>query len=247
MLTVIRTIEELSMNARPALRTLLYDGWVVRFAHGFTKRANSVNPIYVSSVQVEEKIRFCEHFYREESLPVMFKMTPAASPDDLDKRLARRRYRLDSPTSVQILDLTNSRMSQISVSSAIEELSEEWLASFARLSGTRHRDRNTLRQLLTSIATRRGFFFLRRDRRVVACGMGVVQDSYVGIFDVVVDPKFRHLGYGMQLMLDVLGWGRKHGARTAYLQVLLDNAPALHLYSKLGFKENYRYWYRIRT
>lgn len=38
--------EELSMNAHPAIKTHVYDGWLLRFANGYTNRANSVNMIY---------------------------------------------------------------------------------------------------------------------------------------------------------------------------------------------------------
>jgi N-acetylglutamate synthase len=32
----------------------------------------------------------------------------------------------------------------------------------------------------------------------------------------------------------------------AYLQVMLDNPVALNLYDSLGFKEIYKYWYRVK-
>ena len=43
---LIRYLEELSLNALPSLENIFLDGWVVRFANGYTKRANSVNPLY---------------------------------------------------------------------------------------------------------------------------------------------------------------------------------------------------------
>ncbi len=60
---VQRTIEELTLNAWPALQTVLYDGWLLRFADGYTRRANSVNPIYPSAVPLADKIAACERAY----------------------------------------------------------------------------------------------------------------------------------------------------------------------------------------
>ena len=57
---MITIFEELSMNAWPALQTKLYDGWVMRFAEGYTKRANSINPIYGSSISLTKKLDYCE-------------------------------------------------------------------------------------------------------------------------------------------------------------------------------------------
>lgn len=53
-----KLIEELSMNAWSALQTKLYDGWILRFADGYSKRANSINPIYDSRISLEHKNMF---------------------------------------------------------------------------------------------------------------------------------------------------------------------------------------------
>ena len=49
---MIQKIEELSMNAFPALSTVLVNGWILRFSDGYARRANSVNLIYDCSIDL---------------------------------------------------------------------------------------------------------------------------------------------------------------------------------------------------
>ena len=67
-----------------------------------------------------------------------------------------------------------------------------------------------------------------------------------GFFDIVTDVSSRNQGLGKRLMNSLLTWGKQNHAHHAYLQVMLNNPPALHLYSQLGFKEIYQYWYRVK-
>jgi N-acetylglutamate synthase len=244
---MVTILEELSLNAWPALQTVVYDGWIIRFADGYTKRANSVNSLYPSTLDVDEKIRFCENICENQNLPVVFKMTSAVHPDNLDKKLSTSGYRKDSPTSVQVMDLESVNAQATPETNVQEDISDEWLAGFYRMSTVADTHRETLRKILISIVPRHCFVSLKSDDKVVACGLGVLQSEYIGLFDIVTDEVFRGRGYGQQVVKNILAWGKQNKARKAYLQVMLNNAPALQLYSKIGFAEKYQYWYRIKA
>lgn len=234
------------MNAWPSLQTMLYDGWVIRFAGGYTKRANSVNPLYTSTVDLDEKLCFCESVYRDKNLAATFKITPAVHPSDLDAILSARNYRKDSLTSVQVLELETTDAILGPEANLRGDLSEEWLDAFGSIGAVAEPHRETLRWILSNIVPRHCFASLSSGDKIVACGLGVLQAGCLGLFDIATDKAFRGRGYGRQVVESMLVWGKRNGARLAYLQVMLDNAPALHLYSKIGFAEKYQYWYRIK-
>ena len=105
---MIRVIEDTPVNAWPALQTLLLDGWVVRFANGYTPRANSWIRCIASEQDTDAKLRACEQLYHWRGLKVVFKMTAASQPDGLDAFLAAQGYEIDAPTSVQLMELARS-------------------------------------------------------------------------------------------------------------------------------------------
>jgi ribosomal protein S18 acetylase RimI-like enzyme len=241
---VIRLIEELSLNAWPALQVLLVDGWVLRFANGYTRRANSVNPLYASSRDVEEKIRHCEHLYRSKGLSVIFKMTHESQPHGLDELLAQKGYAVEARTSVQTLKLDG--VEAPTCAARLETvLVEAWLTAQCRLSKTDDRKQSIAGQMLKGIISQTCYASIDVDGQIVACGMGVLEGELLGIFDIVTGEAHRGYGYGKQIMLNLLTWGKQQGAEMAHLGVMLNNPPALHLYNKLGFREVYPYWYRV--
>ncbi|MDY8022034.1 hypothetical protein [Paenibacillus polymyxa] len=102
-----KLIEELSLNHWQPLSTLLYDGWVLRFADGYTKRANSINPIHYSTCNLNEKIEECEKIYSAVNLPTTYKITPFVHPINIDGTLEEKGYSLIDTTNVQTLELDN--------------------------------------------------------------------------------------------------------------------------------------------
>ncbi len=242
---MIRSIEELSMNAWPAIQTLYYDGWVARFAAGYTRRANSVYPLYSSKIELDEKIQTCEFLYRSRNLPAAFKLTNASTPEDLDACLDVHGYRVDSPTSVQLLDLSQNKFKTDGGVELTDTETKAWHEAFARMNNVSPENRTTHENILRAILPEKCCAAIYAGERVIGCGLGVLQAGYLGIFDVVIDLDHRGQGLGRNLMLGLLAWGQGRGANLAYLQVMCNNEPAMSLYKKIGFQEKYGYWYRI--
>lgn len=242
----VRLLEELALNAWPSLHTRPYDGWLLRFSNGYTRRANSVQSLHPSSLDVEEKIAECERAYGLRGQDTIFKLTPAAQPADLDVRLDALGYRREAPTSVQTMPIGNAVPPASDAVTLERDATDRWIDAFARLSATDPRHLPAMRRMLASIPTERRFAALHEGGEVVATALCVVERGYAGFLDVVTDRRMRGRGLAPRVMLHLLRWAQAEGARHAYLQVMRDNAPALRLYEKLGFREAYEYWYRVK-
>jgi ribosomal protein S18 acetylase RimI-like enzyme len=235
------------MSAWPALRTILYDGWVLRFSDGFTRRANSVNPLYLSTLDIEQKIVKCEEIYKSVGQPTVFKITEDVVPADLDDLLNERGYAVNAPTSVQTADLSGIDTSADDDIIVTEQLDEHWLDQFFVKSGLDVRYMVTLRKMLSRIMSKRGLFSIVGSDDIIAFGLAVMDHDHVGLYDILTDRKQRRRGLGARISSGMMRWGKANGATTAYLQVMLNNPPALRLYENLGFKEAYKYWYRLKA
>ena len=244
---LLKRLDEVSLNSWPALQQVLFDGWILRFAKGYTKRANSVNPLYESRIDVDKKIDICEKFYKDRGLPTIFRLTPFSSPASLDQILEKRGYKKVDPSLVLYLNLRDYKPEPVSSTKLrCEEDINAWLKLFCKLSGSPLKRHKPHKEILRAIPSHKILASLTVSRKTVACGMGVLENDYFGLFDLVTAPQKRNKGYGTQLVLLLLQWAKEHNAFHAYLQVVGSNAPARHLYAKLRFQEAYQYWYRIR-
>jgi GNAT superfamily N-acetyltransferase len=245
-ISLVRSLEELSLNAWPALQTILYDGWLLRFSRGYTRRANSVNPIYDSTLPVEEKIGYCERIYGDLRASVVFKITPAATPNELDDALAKRGYDREATTSVQVVDLSQLATAsdpEIVLSPRCEPV---WIADYCRLNAIPERHVATMTAMLRAIAPATAYASFRHAGETLAVGLAVAERGSVGLFDIVTAPAARNRGIGGRVVSRLLQWGITQGATRGYLQVVDTNLPAINLYAKLSFQEAYTYWYRVK-
>lgn len=246
-------IEELTLNTWPAEQSVLLEGWVMRAAAGYTKRANSVSPLYGpegqhTGLDVKYKILLAEQYYEAAGLNPVFKITPFIQPANLDEILAEQGYDIVEPSSVRLLALQElpAVTGQYNVQIR-EELTEDWLTSFAGMSRLSAANRDTLRRMLSSSCLKKGYALLLKEGIPAACGLGVIQYGYVGLYDVYTAPEFRRQGLAEELLLSLLHWAKDQGVAQSFLQVVQANRGASALYDKLGYKEIYKYWYRVKS
>jgi N-acetylglutamate synthase len=247
------TIEELSLSGWPALQTELYDGWVLRFAEGYTKRSNSVNALYPGSglFCLGEKIGSCEEAYAARGLPTVFKILSFSEHAELDAKLEGRGYERLDETVVRTLELgekpwraARARVAPDEAVASIEGgFSPAWIDGYCSCSGNAEK-RDLIAALLANAPPKTAAACVRQGGEIVACGYSPIERLWAGFYDIVVQRELRGQGLGEAIMRALLEAAIDSGARRAYLQVVAGNAPAERLYDKLGFREEYRYWYR---
>ena len=254
--------EVLSFNTHPCLEEEVYDGWLLRFAEGYTKRANSVNVMAESTIAYEDKITYCEEQYAKHNLPVVFKIAPMAA--ELDGVLEEKGYAAVDKTNVMTVDLEKKgKLSPKSngdnkskgtvtsdsgnVSVTIEEkFMESWQYYYFTFNKVAVAAIPTAKKIQAKITNPVLCATVYVGKKAVACGLGVMEQGCVGLLDIVVKEEYRGCGFGKVLCQALLEKAKEKGATTGYLQVVDSNEVAKKLYESLGFEDVYSYWYRVK-
>lgn len=244
---LIKTIEDLSLNAWPSHQIQFYDGWLLRFSYFYTHRTNCVEQMGSSTLPVDEKISYCEQEYRKWGTPSIFKISPLI-PAEFDCRLWKRGYEIQHSTDCMIADLSEPvpvRNPAITVD-INNIISDSWIDALFTLKNTTNiMHRSVVPSMYHAIPKRTLCASITVNGKVVATGLGILDRDYIGIYAIHVHPDFRRNHAASTLCATLLNAGRERGAKYAYLQVVSDNDPAIRLYTSLGFKYLYTYWFRV--
>jgi GNAT superfamily N-acetyltransferase len=238
-------LEQATLAAWPSFEAIDYDGWILRFADGYTKRANSVNPHFGSSLPLSTKIAHCEAFYEERELPTIFRLTPFSRPANLDEVLAERGYEMLDPSLVMTCRLDNAQNVETDASFHVSE--SEWFCAFDRLRKLEAVQRASHRRIIEASEGDRVFAVASVGGEPCACGLGVQVGDAIGLFDLLTRESHRGQGFGSSIVRSILEWASAREARMGFLQVHSENAPARRLYERFGFEVAYAYWYRVKT
>ncbi|ROR28595.1 acetyltransferase (GNAT) family protein [Mobilisporobacter senegalensis] len=239
-------MEELAINAFPAILTELYDGWILRFSNGYTYRANSINPLYTSMINIEEKIKYCEQKYVHLGLPVVYKLAEPIH-DDLDQILDKHNYKILKQADIMSCSISQDKFSKTDMVDISIKMTEDWLNGFLSLNGTTDRlKQQTAKTMLSNIKNPIICASINEDNKMIGCGLGVLEDKKIGLFDICIHENYRRKGYGTLICKAIMNESKKYQAKSGYLQVASENDAAKNLYQSMGFTKDYTYWYRVK-
>ena len=242
-----RRLEELSLNASGAFQSLVYDGWLLGFRPGPTKRLRCVNAFYSTSLPLAEKVDYCVRFYRSVSLPAIFRMLPFSQPPELDAYLESLGWSTFERTLVLRADVPRS--SPMPAGRGAVEIVDvpRWVEATAGLLDRVGDALAVAVERAKSYPLPHAGAIIRHQGEVVACGLAKLEGAHVGLFAVNTAPTHRRRGLGTAIGRALLAEASRQGSRVAYLQVTADNEAALALYRPFGFARVYDYWYRGRA
>ncbi len=246
---LLRRVEEASLNSWPAPRQVLLDGWVLRFAGGYTRRANSVTPLdpgQDSPAALSAKIKACETLYAAQGLPALVRVRSFDTA--LAPALDARGYTAEGLSPVLWMPLgpvASSGHATQGVELCEGRPGPDWLDAQARLSSP---DVTARARVLDPVTVPCAFASSRADgpgSPLASVAFGAVHGGVVCLHLVATDPAFQRRGLSRRVVSTLLAWARNRaGAQEASLQVAAENAGALALYAKLGFRtELFHYQY----
>ncbi|MGW4100034.1 N-acetylglutamate synthase, CG3035 family [Mycobacterium sp. NPDC004974] len=213
----IRALEHAAALAWPGVEQQWLGGWLLRAGRGVTSRANSAIPLGVSA-QIAD-LSAVRDWYRERDLPAWLA---------LPERLLPIRTPGIKPARVMVRELPGAQPPASGVTLA-QQPDAQWLRIY---------EREVPGDVLTAVVDGELIFATVPD---CAVGRGAVTSApdgtaWLGISSVRVSPAHRRQGHARAVCEALLGWGAEAGARRAYVQVEVDNHPAIALYTALGFR-----------
>ncbi|WP_237570339.1 N-acetylglutamate synthase, CG3035 family [Mycolicibacterium lacusdiani] len=218
----IRNLEHAAALGWPGAEQRWIDGWLLRFGRGHTRRANSAVPL--EGWAGPATLPAIVDWYAERGVPPL-----VAAPDRL-LRLPDG-IAVDGENLVMVGEVdTAGPPSDVTLSGGPDE---PWRAVDPR---------GVPDDVLTAVVDGEAAFATIPDTAVARAAVTTAPDGtrWVGLSAVHVAAEARRGGHGRGICSALLAWGADRGATRAYVQVEVDNGPAIDLYEAMGFRTHHR-------
>ncbi|MFF0658872.1 GNAT family N-acetyltransferase [Micromonospora tulbaghiae] len=234
--------------------------WRLRWADGWTGRANSALPVGDPDRPLPAALDAVQRWYAECGGPALVN-TPLPLAAPVGAELDARGWTSRPPVLVQTVPLRTLTAPPVAAAlpaaaspqaaasadpppvTLADGPADDWLAIAAGRKGGLP---DAARQVLTGTPRVR-FAELREDGRLLAVGRGTVTGGgrWLGVSLLETVPQARRRGLAAAVVRALAGWGAAEGATHAFLQVEQSNTGAVALYRGLGFTTHHTYLTRV--
>lgn len=236
--------EEACLNAWPGLRQIMHGDWLLRFADGMSRRANSVNPLRTNVNSIERDVATFQELYRAQGLPLIVR-TPSFLDPKVGQELERLQFTSEGETCTIFGEFATTVIEANADIDVLSQASEPWFAAMSSLQKHTPAQTETYKLIIRNVALPAGFAALRHDGEIIALAYGAVHDGWLCCESVIVSADRRGQGCGRRLMAALFAWAQTQGATGACLQVEASNVAGRALYQSIGLTtELHRYDYR---
>ena len=236
---IARECEERLINVWPAVTTLIMEGWAIRFANGYSARANSASAIQSGAVMTPQLIGESERLFAREGLAPTVRVTPVAA-QNTEAFLISKGYTVkdEAITMVRRLPFATAGDARVQISPLADD---EWLHGISIRQQASKRSPEHLAVIVNKIKLPVAFATLRLGGEALGFGLAAIDRGWAELGSIMIDAGRRGQGLGHGLVSSMLEWATGQGATQAFLQVDVENTPAINLYQRLGFSPAYRY------
>ncbi|OXM66715.1 GNAT family N-acetyltransferase [Amycolatopsis vastitatis] len=214
--------------------------WRLRWADGFTGRANSVLAVGDAGRPVPEALRTVCDFAHDRGITPMAQVvrdSPTERAIAAEGWVEAKKHRRGHEVVVLTAPLTTAPAVPGVV--VLDEPSPGWW----EFTLAPDEDSPAARAVMTGGQV--GYGIATLDGVTAGAVRGAVVDGWLHVGRLEVSPAFRRRGLASALMAAVHTWGAEHGADRAVLEVAEGNAGALALYAGLGYAPHHRYRYWV--
>ncbi len=237
-------LEALYTAAWPPLRRETIGDWLLKFAPGVSRRANSANPLRALVRDVDASIEACARRCREGGIPALFRILSILEPA-AGARLDRLGYRPEGETVNLFARIEEARARRDEAVTIEARPGDEWLKAMIAAQGHTGDRAETYGKIVRSIAIQAAFVSLRQDGELAALAYGALDDGVMCFESVVTMERYRGRGLATRALSALIDWAATQGAQAVCLQVEATNERGRRLYRSLGLRQElYRYDYR---
>ncbi|MGN8737626.1 GNAT family N-acetyltransferase [Bilifractor sp. HCP3S3_D3] len=244
---LVKTIEDLSLNAWPSHQIEIYDGWLLRFSYFYTHRTNCVEQIGISEIPLEEKLRYTESVYRKWGTPCIFKISPLLDAS-FDSFLEDNGYVREHVNYNMVMNFPERMNLKPGIRADVSRfIPSSWIEGLFALKGTTNvMHRQVVPSMYRAIPKETVCVSIHDGESIIGTGLGILDRDYIGVYAIHVRQDFRRRGLARAIVSTILMNGKEMGASHAYLQVVEGNTAAIRLYESLGFRYLYTDSFRVK-